>query len=57
MPLAPGKVLVSPDFVDVNRLPHALRHWDMLVAPKPVPFVFTRPPRREGRGLNDRAQA
>lgn len=39
MPLAPGKVLVSPDFVDVNRLPHALRHWDMLVAPKPVPFV------------------
>lgn len=39
MPLAPGKVLVSPDYVDVNKLPPLLKHWDILVAPEPVPVI------------------
>jgi len=38
MPLAPGKVLVNPDFIDVNRLPSILKSWDILVAPEPDPF-------------------
>jgi glycine amidinotransferase len=37
MPLAPGKVLVNPDFVDVGRLPPILKTWDVLVAPRPDP--------------------
>jgi glycine amidinotransferase len=39
MPLAPGKVLVSPEYMDVRRLPAALSRWDVLVAPEPVPTV------------------
>ena len=35
VPLAPGKVLVNPDFIDVDRLPPALKKWDVLVAPRP----------------------
>jgi len=37
MPLAPGKVLVSPEYVDVNRLPPILKSWDILIAPEPIP--------------------
>ena len=37
MPLAPGKVLVNPDYVDVDRLPAVLKKWDVLVAPRPDP--------------------
>jgi glycine amidinotransferase len=37
MPLAPGKVLVNPDYCDVERLPPALKRWDVLVAPRPDP--------------------
>ena len=37
MPLAPGKVLVNPDYCDVARLPAALKRWDILVAPRPDP--------------------
>jgi glycine amidinotransferase len=37
MPLAPGKVLVNPDYVDVERLPAVLKSWDVLVAPRPDP--------------------
>jgi glycine amidinotransferase len=37
MPLAPGKVLVNPEYVDPARLPRALRSWDVLVAPEPDP--------------------
>lgn len=37
MPLAPGKVLVNPDYVDVERLPAVLKSWDILVAPRPDP--------------------
>ena len=37
VPLAPGKVLVNPDFVDIDRLPPILRRWDVLIAPRPDP--------------------
>lgn len=39
VPLAPGKVLISPEYVDVRRLPRALRGWEILVAPEPVPTI------------------
>ncbi len=38
MPLAPGKVLVNPEFVDVERLPKILDSWDVLIAPQPDPI-------------------
>ncbi len=37
MPLAPGKVLVNPEYLDVSKLPDAIKKWDILIAPKPVP--------------------
>ncbi len=37
MPLAPGKVLINPDYVDVERLPSIFKTWDVLVAPRPDP--------------------
>ncbi len=37
MPLAPGKVLVNPDFVDIDELPDILKKWDILEAPRPDP--------------------
>lgn len=36
MPLAPGKLLVNPDYVDVARLPAMFASWDVMVAPRPV---------------------
>ncbi len=42
IPLSPGKVLVNPEFVDVKTLPNILKKWDILIAPKPVPYI-TRP--------------
>jgi glycine amidinotransferase len=39
MPLAPGKVLVSPDYLDLNKLPSVLKNWDVLVPPEPVPVI------------------
>lgn len=38
MPLAPGKVLVNPEYVDTDDLPAVLRGWDVLVAPEPDPI-------------------
>jgi glycine amidinotransferase len=38
MPLAPGKILVNPDYIDVARLPPLLRSWDVLIAPEPDPL-------------------
>jgi glycine amidinotransferase len=38
MPLAPGKVLVNPDYCDVERLPAILKTWDILIAPRPDPM-------------------
>jgi glycine amidinotransferase len=36
VPLAPGKVMINPDYVDVKKLPSILKSWDILSAPKPV---------------------
>ncbi|MFF0106381.1 amidinotransferase [Streptomyces hirsutus] len=36
--LAPGKVLVNPEYIDVDRLPDVLSSWDVLVAPEPRPI-------------------
>ena len=38
MPIAPGKVLVNPDYVDTKRLPTLFKSWDILVAPRPDPI-------------------
>ena len=38
VPLAPGKVLVNPEYLDVSRLPPILKNWDILVAPEPNPI-------------------
>ncbi|MGW6570138.1 amidinotransferase [Streptomyces sp. NPDC054975] len=38
LPLGPGKVLVNPEYVDVDRLPDVLRTWEVLVAPEPDPL-------------------
>lgn len=43
LPLAPGKVLVNEDYLDISRLPSRLKSWDILIAPKPDPT--------DGRGL------
>nr|VFJ66580.1 MAG: glycine amidinotransferase [Candidatus Kentron sp. FW] len=37
MPLAPGKVLVSPEYIDVDGLPAILKNWEILIAPEPLP--------------------
>lgn len=36
MPLAPGKVVVNPEFLDVDGLPEILKTWDVLIAPHAV---------------------
>lgn len=38
LPLRPGKLLVNPDYIDLDRLPEVLRKWDILVAPEPDPI-------------------
>ncbi|MGZ8135937.1 MAG: hypothetical protein ACXW1W_01525 [Methylococcaceae bacterium] len=35
MPLAPGKLLVNPDYIDINNIPAIFKGWDIMVAPKP----------------------
>jgi glycine amidinotransferase len=37
VPLAPGKVLVNPEYIDTRKLPPILKTWDLLVAPRPDP--------------------
>ncbi len=37
VPLAPGKVLVNPDYVDPAKLPPMFNSWDILIAPRPDP--------------------
>ena len=39
VPLAPGKMLVNPDYIDVERLPPVLKAWEMLIAPRPDPVT------------------
>lgn len=38
LPLGPGKVLVNPEYIDVDRLPEVLNGWDVLIAPEPEPI-------------------
>ncbi|GAA2086532.1 amidinotransferase [Streptomyces albiaxialis] len=38
LPLAPGKVLINPEYIDPDHLPEALASWDVLVAPEPDPL-------------------
>ena len=38
VPLAPGKVLINPEYVDPRELPPILESWDILVAPEPDPI-------------------
>ena len=33
--LAPGKILINPEYVDIGRLPKLFKSWDIIVAPKP----------------------
>lgn len=37
MPLAPGKLLINPDYIDPAKLPVMFKSWDIIVAPKPEP--------------------
>jgi glycine amidinotransferase len=37
MPLGPGKMLINPDWIDINILPPVLKSWDIIPAPPPVP--------------------
>lgn len=38
LPLGPGKVLVNPEYIDVERLHPLLKKWDVLIAPEPDPI-------------------
>lgn len=38
LPLRPGKLLVNPEYIDVEHLPAILKKWDILVAPEPDPI-------------------
>lgn len=39
LPLAEGRLLVNPEYVDIDRLPEAFKSWDILVAPEPDPVA------------------
>ena len=38
LPLGPGKILINPEYIDVDRLPPILKKWEILVAPEPDPI-------------------
>ncbi|HUI20648.1 MAG TPA: amidinotransferase [Methylocella sp.] len=38
LPLGPGKFLINPEYLDVDRLPPILKKCDILVAPEPDPI-------------------
>jgi glycine amidinotransferase len=44
VPLAPGKVMINPEFIDIGALPPIVKKWDVLVPPYPDPIP--------ARGLN-----
>ncbi|MBF0389188.1 MAG: amidinotransferase [Desulfamplus sp.] len=54
MPLAPGKVLVNPEYLDFNKLPSILKKWDLLIAPDNPPPIRQDPLRlvSEWAGIN-----
>jgi glycine amidinotransferase len=35
VPLAPGRVMVNPEYLDVDHLPPILKRWDILIPPPP----------------------
>jgi glycine amidinotransferase len=37
MPLAPGKLMINPDYIDVKTVPSMFKSWDVIVAPRPDP--------------------
>ncbi len=37
MPLAPGRLLINPEYIDENELPEFLKSWEILKAPRPDP--------------------
>lgn len=37
IPLAPGKVLINPEYIDPDELPPILDSWDVLIPPSPDP--------------------
>jgi glycine amidinotransferase len=39
VPLAPGKILVNPEFLNIEQLPTIVKRWDILEAPQPVPSL------------------
>jgi glycine amidinotransferase len=41
--LAPGKILINPEYLDVTRLPKMFKSWDVLVAPEPEPLSNSGP--------------
>ena len=36
IPLAPGKVMINPEWVDAKNLPPVFKHWEVREAPQPV---------------------
>lgn len=38
MPLAPGRLLINPEYINEEDLPEFLRSWEILKAPKPDPI-------------------
>ena len=38
LPLAPGKLLINPEYIDPGKLPNILKKWDILAAPEPDPI-------------------
>lgn len=37
MPLAPGKLLINPNYIDINKVLKLFKSWDIIVAPQPEP--------------------
>jgi glycine amidinotransferase len=43
MPLAPGKLLINPEYMDMKQVPPQFKSWDVIPAPYPDPlpgFIF-----------------
>jgi glycine amidinotransferase len=38
VPLRPGKLLICPAFMDMDKIPPMFRSWDVIVAPEPDPM-------------------
>ena len=36
VPLAPGKVMINPKYIDIKELPSILKSWELLIAPEPL---------------------